>query len=92
MKTLKTFYFNTGVNVWATRAYYAPTDRIDSNGVRSIPFTCENVPEGAEFVFAAPTDTVPTQKDVKPFTIVSGGLLSKFAYFRIKAEEKIDEK
>lgn len=67
---MKTFYFNTGVRVhvmeYADKGrpkYYAPTDVISPNGVRLIPFDCEDVPETATFKFCAPSPDLYPDKD-----------------------------
>lgn len=84
---MTTFYFNTGVRVFVMEhgdmgkpKYYAPTDKI-INGVRHIPFDCEDVPEGYKFDFASPYDNVPTHGDVIIRKMNNTTMRSDYAYF-----------
>lgn len=50
---MKTFYFNTGVRPYIhTPHVTVMPGEIVRNGVMLIPFQCEDVPEGAVFLFA----------------------------------------
>lgn len=82
------FLFNTGVNVYKMEyadkgkpKYYDPTDEI-INGVRHIPFYCNDVPEGATFVFACDYLDHPDAKNMIVREIVAGNIISKYAFFK----------
>jgi hypothetical protein len=79
----KTFYFNTGVRIGSGAALCQ--GQIWRDGVKMIPFDCENVPDGAVFMFACDTANAPESK-LPCFIareIYSTSLLSKYAYFQI---------
>ena len=83
----KEFLFNTGVKVYQMEyddkgkpKYYAATDKI-INGERHIPFECEDVPDGATFKFACNNPNLPEANYMIVRKIISGGLLSEYAYF-----------
>ncbi len=82
---MQTFYFNTGVKLFKMEyadmgkpKYYAPTDKI-INGERYIPFDCEDVPEGASFMYACDNPGLSSRAIVRE--IHNSSLCSKYAYF-----------
>lgn len=81
---IREFTFNTGVRVENNRL--GPTGgRLAPNGVWTIPFTCDDVPDGATFVFAsdsAPVDAGHIRREIQP----GSGLLSRYAYFRLPVQ------
>jgi hypothetical protein len=84
-KMKRTFYFNTGVVPESDSKLYGR--QVWKGGVKQIPFTCEDVPDGAEFLFACDNDHLSESKipGVTVHKILDsgpGGLLSKYAYFR----------
>lgn len=86
---METFYFNTGVRVYVMEyadkgkpKYFAPTDKI-INGVRHIPFDCEDVPTNASFCFACDDENLYPEYGYIVREIFNTTLISKFAYFRI---------
>ena len=77
-----TYYFNTGVRHESGATLYGK--QVWRGGVLQIPFTCEDVPNGAQFVMAS--DHILPDSDLIRREIVNDGpvgLLSKYAYFRI---------
>jgi hypothetical protein len=88
MKTqMKTFYFNTGVRIYD---HNPPVPlckgQISSpNGVKIIPFDCDDVPDNATFRFACDN---PNLKEASYAHIIvreihNSTLISKYAYFNI---------
>ena len=81
-----TFYFNTGVRPESGSPLFGR--QVWRGGTKQIPFTCDNVPGSATFLFACDNPSLPESKI--PGVIVReitdsekpGGLISKFAYFR----------
>ena len=81
---MKTFYFNTGVNVYA--AHNQPDEVMPGNvvcgGILLIPFKCKDVPENAIFKFAC--DTIPPGSEhLLKRKIHESNLVSKYAFFLI---------
>ena len=82
----KTFYFNTGVRPWNRSKLFG--EQIWKDGTIQIPFTCENVPNGAKFLFAC---NIHDCWELRLKSIIvrrildygHNGLLSKFAYFSV---------
>lgn len=84
-KLIKEYTFNTGVrpfdhNPPAGMAFIEGF-RDSGNGVYVIPFTCEEVPSNFKFSFAANT-FYEDSEDLLRREILSGKLLSKYAYFK----------
>lgn len=84
---LKEFWFNTGVRIWE---HTPPVPlcgeyQIAPNGIKQILFYCEDVPDGAMFLFTCDNPDLPEGKGTKRIVkeIVKGGLCSKYAYFSI---------
>ena len=80
-----TYYFNTGVRPEESGA--TPYGKqVWRGGTLQIPFTCgEDVPNGAQFVMAS-DHILPDSDNLIRREIVNdgpGGLLSKYAYFRV---------
>jgi hypothetical protein len=77
---MKTFYFNTGVTIGSL----SKGQIWSSNGVKVIPFDCEDVPDNAIFLHACDTDTFPPNcPHIIKREIHNSSLRSKFAFFRI---------
>jgi len=91
MKTLQTFYFDTGVRPYghSNPPMILSEGQVWKDGTKQIPFDCEDVPSGALFMFACPKADLPESK--YPFVIVreihNSTLGSKFAYFRVCAPD-----
>ena len=87
----KTFYFNTGVrpelvnNPPFAYDYHANKGNVIKGGTLQIPFTCDDVPDGAIFLHACDIPDLPESRSDSVIVreITGGGLLSKFAYFRV---------
>ncbi len=86
MKT--THYFNTGVRPYSFADYKLSAGHIERGGTVQIPFTCEDVPKGAAFMFACDhadlRETSQLGVIVKPI-LPGSAILSKNAYFRIQS-------
>ena len=87
---VETFYFNTGVRPESGSPLFGR--QIWKDGTKQIPFTCDNVPDNSIFLFACDSENHHRLKS--PCIIVRRiidngpkGLLSKFAYFRVKEEK-----
>jgi len=82
---MKTYYFNTGVrpeNVINFPYEYHRKVGNEIHGTLVIPFQCEDVPEGAKFLYACDELRIDkTRTDVIVRKIISGNLYSKYAYF-----------
>ena len=78
---MKTFNFNTGVS-YSKYPYLCEGQRI-SGDAKVIPFSCEDVPEGATFKFAANQPDLYPQSNYLVREIHNSTLLSKYAYFQI---------
>lgn len=77
----KTFYFNTGVRPERHNPPVKLSKGQVLRGTIQIPFECENVPDGAEFKFAADDPSIaPYYLAAK---IVSGEIVSKYAFFQL---------
>lgn len=77
---MKTFYFNTGVSI--TSGSTLTKGQIWSpNGVKLIPFECEDVPEGATFAFACDNPNLHPKAGYIVREIHNSTLLSTYAYF-----------
>ena len=86
---MNTFYFNTGVK----RYGHVPLVTLSKgqiwsdNGVKLIPFDCEDVPANAEFRFACSNPNLP--EATLPCYLVreihNSSLVSKYAYFFVRA-------
>lgn len=79
----KAFLFNTGVPYW--RNSYRDEYRKIVKGIIHIEFICEDVPKGAEFMYAQnnPESISLLNPKVIRREIKRGGLVSKYAFFRI---------
>lgn len=78
---LQTFKFNTGVHI-RSGAPLCEGQYWDGNGVKQIPFSCEDVPEGATFKFACNDGNLYPDSGYIVREIKDSTLLSKFAYFQ----------
>jgi hypothetical protein len=83
----QTFYFNTGVKRWIND--YTAEGDIWVNNERHIAFQCEDVPAGATFHSACDNPNLEYHDHLLVFPIVSGNLLSKYAYFNPPPKTKI---
>lgn len=82
----KTFYFNTGVRVYAHTppVHVGKGEIVDGNGVKLIPFDCDDVPDNAIFKFAC--DHRPEgcgYDNLLMREIHNSVLISKYAFFLI---------
>ena len=78
-KQIQRFKFNTGVHISSGAPLY--DDQFwDGNGVKCIPFDCEDVPEGARFAFAASVSDLGHEGMIVR-EILNSSILSRFAYF-----------
>lgn len=87
-KNTKTFHFDTGVKFDPSYPDIKGHKWVPAAGgglVKVIPFDCDNVPDGATFMFACDYDdqTEALQSDVIVREIKNSALMSKYAYFRI---------
>lgn len=80
MATLQEFLFNTGVK-FGVNPYMDKNYRMQSNGTMVIPFYCENVPEGAVFLFACDNPKLKEYSKLLVREIKNSLLVSKYAYF-----------
>lgn len=83
---MKTFYFNTGVRPYNRNPpVKIMPGYVMRGGVMVIPFDCENVPEGATFMFACdnPKLKEADYENVIVREIFNSKLVSKYAYFKI---------
>lgn len=77
---MKTFYFNTGVRADKPNAI----DGVDRGGVMQIPFDCDHVPQGAEFLYACDhPDLHDDDSNIICREIQNSKMISKYAYFRV---------
>lgn len=79
---MKTFYFNTGVTC---RPPFQ--GEVLRGGTIQIPFDCDNVPEGAVFLFACSDPDIKTHHAFPTAELVvreihNSNLCSRYAYFR----------
>ena len=84
MNIEQTFLFDTGVRAEELRnpPYRPyPGHKLSPNGVVVIPFTCEDVPAGATFAFAADDPTL-AKDGLICRVIKNSALLSKYAFFK----------
>lgn len=84
---MKTFHFNTGVKPYSHNPPVKISPGYVINGdVMVIPFDCENVPEGAIFMFAC--DNLNLKEAGYPNVVVreifNSKLIFKYAYFQTK--------
>lgn len=82
---MKIFYFNTGVRTYNFPDFpydyhKAVGNVISPAGILQIPFECEDVPEGATFEFACDNPDLHHNHYLVR-EIISGNMLSKYAYF-----------
>jgi hypothetical protein len=57
---------------------------VQGNGTLVIPFECEEVPEGAKFMYAGASPIISIASETIIIReIVGGNVLSKYAYFKI---------
>jgi cytochrome c-type biogenesis protein CcmE len=77
----KTFYFNTGVTI------VAPSKgQIRKGGTNQIPFECDDVPDGATFMYACDNPSLKQYgQDVIVREMFNTTIVSKYAYFRLNA-------
>lgn len=80
---MKTFYFNTGVKY--SSFPYLFTGQVLSGDAKVIPFDCENVPEGAVFVFGCDDPNLRPDAGYIVREIHNSSLRSKYAYFSLRA-------
>ncbi len=79
---MRTFRFNTGVKIWDNSNISGGID--SGNGTVVIPFSCENVPSEATFLYACDTpDLCLENKNIIFREIQNSKLLSKYAYFKL---------
>ncbi len=83
---IKEYQFNTGVKPFDFNPHagmaFMDGFRDSGNGVYVIPFTCEEVPENYKFLLACDSlDYLINQEDYLIREILSGKLISKYAYF-----------
>lgn len=84
---MKTFYFNTGVKGFG----HNPPVKLgkgqiwSSNGIKLIPFDCEDVPPKAHFWFACDNPELSESKreGVIVRKIHNSTLCSEYAYFKV---------
>ena len=88
--TMQTFYFNTGVKPGIPpnerhRKGAKPVPLCDGqvwrNGVKQIPFDCENVPEGSTFKFACDNPDLYPDAGYIVREMYNTTMLSTYAYF-----------
>lgn len=84
MSKLQRFMFNTGVQVNAHTPPVAVTPgNVVRDGILQIPFYCEDVPNGAVFMFAC--DSVPPGcEHLLVREMHNTNLLSKYAFFQVR--------
>lgn len=75
---MKTFNFNTGVK---NPEVLMKGHVLSSNGVMLIPFSCEDVPDNAQFAFAGNDPTIAGNLIVSEMH--NTAMSSKFAFFRV---------
>lgn len=83
---MKKFIFNTGVRVYDHNppVPIMPGQELSSNGVKVIPFYCEDVPDNAIFKYASDSETLADDyPNVIRREIHHSVLNSKYAYFII---------
>lgn len=86
---IREFRFNTGVKVYnfdPPVKCFSEYQIVGNNGCKIILFYCNDVPEDAYFMFACDNPKL-FEKEVDNVIvqeIVSGGLSSKYAYFRLQ--------
>lgn len=80
----KTFYFNTGVRPYIHNPpVKLSKGQVLKGGTVQIPFTCEDVPDNAEFKFACDDENyMKGVYLVRP--ILNSSLCSKFAFFLVR--------
>jgi hypothetical protein len=88
---MKTFYFNTGVRQGIPsnelhRQDVKPTalsnGQVWVNGTKQIPFSCEDVPDKAMFLFACDNKET-SSANVISRELHNTSLISKYAHFRL---------
>ena len=79
---MKKFFFDTGVRPRNNPNLFG--NQVWKGGTKQIPFSCENVPDGSEFMFGANRPDQPESKLDRVIVreIHNSDLLSKYAYFR----------
>lgn len=79
---MRTFEFNTGVRVYAHTPPVKVTkgNRVDGNGVLTIPFDCEDVPDNAVFQFAC-DHTPPGSEHLLRREMHNTTMVSRYAFF-----------
>lgn len=82
MTNRRKFYFDTGVRPWI---HTSPVPVMPGNVVRGgtlqIPFECDDVPDGAIFVFAC-DHAPPGHEDLLMREMHNTRMVSKFAFFQ----------
>ena len=81
---MKKFYFNTGVRPENGIGLYADQEWI--NGVKQIPFYVKDIPDNAQFVFAADNPNLPEAKQDSFIVrkMYNTSMVSDYAYFKVK--------
>lgn len=82
---MRKFYFNTGVRVGSFNppVKLGKGEILSPNGIKLIPFSCEDVPSNAIFMFACSN---PKLKESEISTVIvrkiyNSSLCSEYAYF-----------
>ena len=87
---MTTFYFNTGVRPFIHNPpVHIGQGEVLRGGTKQIPFDCDDVPEGADFMFACDNPELRESKyeGVIVREIHNSVLCSKYAYFRVDKSE-----
>jgi hypothetical protein len=95
-KQMQTFYFDTGVKPGQRRIWGGPVEtygcQVVRGGTIQIPMEVDDVPKGSVFLYAKDGigEEVPgvIHREILNNT-QKGGLLSKFAFFRIPLDGKL---
>jgi len=87
----RTFYFDTGVRPENCDGILS-RGQVWREGVKKIPFDCDDVPEGSLFMFGTPYNDLPV---ASAYNVIvrethNTSLCSKYAYFRIPKENQSD--
>lgn len=90
---MRTFYFNTGVRAGVpsnerhkkgAKPVQLGDGQVWRNGLKQIPFDCENVPDNAILMYLCGNDKLhENDKNVIVREVFNTKMLSKYAYFSI---------
>ena len=81
---MKTFYFNTGVKPFNhLPAVPVMPGNVIRAGTIQIPFDCEEVPDGAVFLYGCDTIKPGLDKSVIYREMKNTNMVSKYAFFRV---------